>query len=112
MGAAHARVQLQRRPQLGASARELAVVALGAADEDVGLRDGPRAGDLGEKRCRGLDLLQPQVPPASANAISRSSGVHGREALQDLHRLRGLAGPRVEAASDCSSSRPSVTAAR
>ena len=96
--AAHARVLVQRRAQLGARALVLAGVAVGAADEDVGLRDRPGATTRANSRSAASSPLQPEV-----------LGGDQERQLRVVGRGRGLASSSFSAAG---SSCPAAASAR
>ena len=91
MGAAHAGVHREGRSQLDPRPLVLAEIAVGAADEDVGLGDRPGLHDLREEALGQIDLLLPEVAQREREGQLDVVGRARVRLLQLLHRLAGLA---------------------
>ena len=95
VGAAHARVLREGLLQLRARSLVLAGIAVGAADEDVGLRDRPGLHDLRKEAIGGIHPLEPEVLGRQQERHLRVVGRRRRRLVEPPRRLIGLAGRAV-----------------
>ncbi len=85
------RIHLQGAAKRAACRLEESEIAIGAADEDVGLRRRPGGGDLGEQPLGSLHVLDAKVPGGEREGQLRILGIHRVGIFELLHRLFGSA---------------------